>query len=444
MLSRPAESSNTQAMSTVWVLGAGFSRPLGGPLLDDFFTQRLDGSLEAWVRDINLSLQHPLGPAEELPRRMRRHFCGRARDDLETYRHDKELLKRRPWRDAEEFFELVDIAFSSSPAVSNQLNATRLRALQALKRCSSDPNDFGKPDEEFRQTKASMPDKIRWYMALACEAFLPESAELTWLERWSPYRRWAAMAGEDDWVLTFNYDRVVELSAAAAGKADHLWRKPYVPAQCATKGAGEDDPGDSTSRSESRLLKLHGSTSWGIPKGEEPLESHPLTFEEVDWSSSQSPLQFMAENRWVPALASPGLDKTLQTRPEGMFADLWKQAEEALLNAGAIVFVGYRFPESDEEAKRRLLQAIRYNQSPVLTVRIVLGPRGRNASDIDRVEGMLRWALRNRLVAHSVDELGRLKKDRYANKDNKLAAILVEPMWAQDFLSVYDPAELHG
>jgi hypothetical protein len=64
-------------------------------------------------------------------------------------------------------------------------------------------------------------------------------------ERWDPYVSWARQLQDDDTVISFNYDRVVEVAATRAGRVV--------------------DPRLGSESSLSRgitLLKLHGSIDW--------------------------------------------------------------------------------------------------------------------------------------------------------------------------------------
>jgi hypothetical protein len=69
---------------------------------------------------------------------------------------------------------------------------------------------------------------------------------------------------------------------------------------------------------------------------------------------------------------------------------LWIQARQAIREANMVVFVGYRFPESDAQARSELLRAIRENQSPNLGLQTVLG---RNNPDAERLAYLLEAAV---------------------------------------------------
>lgn len=119
-----------------------------------------------------------------------------------------------------------------------------------------------------------------------------------------------------------------------------------------------------------------------------------------------------ALDRYAGSLQGSGLNST-------QLSALWGYAQDALAGADRIVFLGYRFPESDAQAKSRLLAAIGSNEKP-LDVHIVLGPQTAR-DDATRLQGMLHhasWQRRARGVAMKVE---------------------IERMWGQDFLTVFKP-----
>jgi hypothetical protein len=94
------------------------------------------------------------------------------------------------------------------------------------------------------------------------------------------------------------------------------------------------------------------------------------------------------------AIATPGPSKKREA--DECFRELWKLAREALAEADAIVFVGYRFPETDADAREQLLTAIGKNGAPGskrrphnLKCHIVLG--NKSPQDVDRLEALLRF-----------------------------------------------------
>jgi hypothetical protein len=122
------------------------------------------------------------------------------------------------------------------------------------------------------------------------------------------------------------------------------------------------------------------------------------------------PLMYDDDNEL--AIAPPGPSKA--TTCAQCFDPLWLKAEERLRQAHAVVFMGYRFPETDAEARTRLLTSLSEAQSPVRHV--VLGPDVKSP-EVRRLESLLAWT-------------------------DKEAAYRVHPLYTQDFMSVFEVPEL--
>lgn len=175
-------------MSIVWILGSGFSKPLGGPLLDDLFSGRLHSELKASCTQRGIPEYVPASFEEFLYTRFGAW--------------DGRNLTRRPelpWQDVEQFLERVE-------------------------RFAADPTNrqLGLPFEKRGQLTADdakrMRDAAHRYFVLACHQFMPPTSfNIADEERWRPYQRWAEQLKEwktleekPDVIITFNYDLVVE------------------------------------------------------------------------------------------------------------------------------------------------------------------------------------------------------------------------------------------
>jgi hypothetical protein len=139
-----------------------------------------------------------------------------------------------------------------------------------------------------------------------------------------------------------------------------------------------DDPG--VWRGCCPLLKLHGSVDW---RRQAPVNGK-IGFEMM----TDDPTFALVCNDDELAIASPGPSKK---RAAAEFKELWRLAEKSLTSADSIVFVGYRFPETDAHAREQLLSAIRENNPGKdphrLSMHIVLGHPGRDST---RLEALLR------------------------------------------------------
>ena len=194
---------------------------------------------------------------------------------------------------------------------------------------------------------------------------------------WADLRRFAAMLGEGDVVITFNYDSTLERVLFQQGKWSpsdgygfkvDLWhsmsdRTPVPIAQ-----------------SKVSTLHLHGSVGWyyklALPGGmviadarlssSEKLETLHKTLEE---SIALDPLFLMelginAIDSWLPD--PPPQDRMIVLHPsflksfgpEGqktIFINLWRKAADALRAADRIFVIGYSLPEADSAAMALLL-----------------------------------------------------------------------------------------
>lgn len=197
-------------------------------------------------------------------------------------------------------------------------------------------------------------------MAAECCEFLQHSEEGEG-ERWEPYQRWAKAftvdAAKDDTVITFNYDRVPDV---LSGKTERLWIPSPVDA----------DGRPPSLRRRVTVLKLHGSVDWvrkgnlthdrarGIGWGRRE-DKRPIG--RADGSSVGADQIHCAAVHCAShdlAIATPGPTKARMTGDGGPLKAIWNMAEASLLNADAIVFIGYRIPPTDAGTRAWLADAI--------------------------------------------------------------------------------------
>jgi hypothetical protein len=354
----------------VWILGAGFSRPLGGPLLGDLFGTSGVTRLDAAFGADHMRLKHA---------RKLRNLLNRG-------------LKVGSWSDAEEMLDALDTAARTSDptAASRRLVDRHITAAFP----GDEPN------------AAAVAHFARYVLAAQCVAFLEDNDPKA--ERWQPYQAWLESLEQTDTVITFNYDNVVSVlrdSMEAEGVSVSLSTPLPDPAQIRkTSGA-------------LRVLKLHGSVDWEFTAdGVRAINGPPLG---------------IAEDR-VHAVAGPGPSKLQYSKKE--FAPLWDAAIAAITEANAVVFVGYRFPPSDANARSRILGALRSNHAtdgryPFVAVHTVLGPNLGDEWQV-RMGSLLRGALRH----GGRSELGNRPIPR--EREGPTFRIHQHPMFAQDFFTV--------
>jgi len=350
----------------VWVLGAGFSRSLGGPLLPQLLTR---------AARANSLVRFPKGDFPDIHGTastwvMRLYHYGRRYFEGEPFKGDNKRAEggQDLWRDAEDFVDYLDAAPSpSSPALGRLVDIAN----------------------ELRQQKTPLVldfDRLgtvaKKMIAAECCAFIHDGALAT--ERWEPYRDWIRKLGRDDYIITFNYDLVLEKI-----------RNVVV--------VTSDTDGYEASKTETpKVLKLHGSVDWKREQGGARF--------------SRTTDEFFAL-RCTPeelAIATPGPSKKATTQE---LAFLWDMAANVLRQAGTIIFVGYRFPPSDAQARSVLLKAIGENEVAHTAVPTVLGP------DTTSVDSMRLKALLERAVER---------------KPKGSRAVGSVPLFAEDFLGLFE------
>jgi hypothetical protein len=251
----------------------------------------------------------------------------------------------------------------------------------------------------------------RHLIAAECCAFLEKVDPQR--EQWDPFRSWESELGPTDTIITFNYDRVLETLAEAHNRRAQQLRFPMSQLKTIRPGRVEEDMRDSVGCCP--VMKLHGSVDWRL------VSKDPAAIEIMDGKPTFA-IDCKPEDL---AIATPGPSKKDLTVA---FADLWRQARKALSEASVIVFVGFRFPPTDSDARRELLGAIRENHAPNLSVHIVLGPAGEHSK---RLESLLEFVRPIEPVpAANALSKGNLNRNRQYK-------VTVHPLYAQDFFSVF-------
>jgi hypothetical protein len=296
---------NLEHRSVVWILGAGFSKSLGAPLLSELLTLRSAQRVEVVYQG--------------------QPFLGKGGRDLEAPAAICEAgIEEGEWEHAEEFLERLDLAVSSD-------SARRILAQYFLASPAIEKNGIGcdGTEEEVLDIRARALRLLAGELCLFLKDADPE------MEKWAPYRKWASMLAPNDTVITFNYDRVLDLLVPFGTDMEIV--DPIEAAHWERKGP--------------LVLKLHGSINWFRDDhgkigwcGEE--SKHP------DESGLYCKLEEMA-------LATPGPTKQSMIREGGSLKALWDRAGEQIGRAHAVVMVGYRMPPTDAGTKQWLVDEIR-------------------------------------------------------------------------------------
>jgi hypothetical protein len=350
------------AETTVWILGAGFSKPLGGPMLTDLLAPDSVENLRAtYSRNYTRLFSKAALVAHWLFNYGTRFRAGRidgsAERDMAQWIGPlwATAIGEQLWVDAEDYLDYLDTSVASETSRAGR------------------------------------------QMAAECCAFLTGAD--TRSERFAPYVRWAReLVQPGDSVLTFNYDLVPDRLASGSKL------RVLAPSEAPQPGFVN-------------VIKLHGSVNWRRAGETRPSEINV----EADLEFALS-----CEDREL-AIASPGPTKQTITR---QLEPLWGVAESAIKSANAIVFVGYRFPPTDANARTRLLSAIAGSQMRYVAVHTVLGPKVDD--NTVRLTQMLRYALRSRFEHPTGPDQ---PTEAGYNLDQRFN-LVPQPLWAEDFFSV--------
>ncbi len=335
---------------TVWVLGSGFSQPLGGPPLDRLLTRTAFADFAARYPNVYEPNRWPMDAVEYLY-----HYGTRfAQGPGPRQKATGEAL----WAHAEEFLDRLDAAVADEAGV-----LARQLVMIANSRPEAGPRTTSGLSKARRFASVdALRAAARRVVAAQCSTFALESDINS--ERWHPFKDWVGALGPFDSVITFNYDPVLELL-----NEDHKL-------QFMLPGGRDLDQG------RAPVYKLHGSVNW--KRDADKIEEQ----KEFDFGAKCPPGEL--------AIATPGATKYLHVST--LFRKLWWKAESALSDANAVVFIGYRFPPSDAHSRERLLRALWKNTSKNLHVYIVLGPNVHH-EDVVRLHEMLRWSIQSSAVA---------------------------------------------
>jgi hypothetical protein len=369
----------TQEAQVVWVLGAGFSAGVGGPLLPRLLSTASENDIK--VRYTNATKYEAIhSAAATYVRALFQHGLGH-----EYVVHGRPWNGELMWTEAEEFIDYLDTAAEAREGGTANPHAERLVGI------------VGATGWKTTTSITDLRATARHLIAAECCAFL-EGVDVR-AERWKPFRKWARSLGAHDTVVTFNYDRVLEFLSEAQN-ADAT--RGGFPSRLFFVQPGIDDDDSGRWQGCAPVFKLHGSVDWRrVNEKSCAIVSNDPTF------------AISCQDREL-AIATPGPSKS---REAASMRQLWTLAGNALAEADAIVFVGFRFPETDADAREALLDAIargpRQVRPTAVAMHIVLGPRGR---DSDRLTELL----------------------TFAGKRRKGQTFRIEPhhLYGQDFLSV--------
>lgn len=359
----------------VWVLGAGFSRSLGGPTLANLFVP------EPWFSTLALC------PEEEFKT---------LAQDINTAKviFNWGRTTQSQWTDAEQFLAFVDAARGGDLA--------KARLLQMLANTAQEWDPVAdaniNPHAWVRESASDLRRIVR--RALATETSMFSIASELSDEQSIPYLEWVeSLDPAYDTVVTFNYDLTLELLGAAGGdKLAVLLPDEEVPEK------------------KVPVFKLHGSVDWTkVDKG----------IERVDRA------KILKEPGFVPEIAAPGRSKAPgRIAP---FPKLWTKARLALERASWVGFIGYRFPPTDALAVQFFRQSLAGESGGAIgygrRFEIVLGDNIQ-APEVQRLQALLGTFRYSRRVPVLDGAAPPIELKPYLR-------IVRQPLFAEDFLGAH-------
>jgi hypothetical protein len=332
-------SSSTQpevSDRNVYLLGAGFSADAGAPVIHDF----LDRS-RVLLDD----------PSSELDKVEREHY-------LKVFEFRRKMAQAREkvridLDDIEQLFGLVEMSLRFGDEPRETRNSTVYLIAKTLQLAVevgqtrrgrySLPVPVGSAEripDYFKKASTMAPDGIElqrideydYFIGLICGAFD------------DPYKR----RNRKDTIITFNYDLVCDSALQRLGYRAEYHLTPEI----------VDDQRSSSSGLRCDLLKLHGSTNWGVCSacGKRVV----VLSEKVTDSPSEFRQQLCScgKGQFDPFLIPPSWDKSEYRE---IVAPIWTKAALELSMATRICVIGYSMPETDTFFKYLLTMALARN-----------------------------------------------------------------------------------
>lgn len=338
-----------------WILGAGFSYPLGGPLFKDIFS-KTSFKMADWYQE-NQSF---ISPQTEV----RAEFRASA-ISLFHWGLGKNDQSSQHWSDPEMFLQVCNDSIKTPDSAFSKY----LHSHSAEYFANEQPR---RNDVEVLRTFRNIMNGALDELALEVSLFLDGATGDE--ERWLPYKKWISSLTVGDTLITFNYDLAVE-TLFKTNPGNPVKLNVVV-------------PGELPSPDHVNLIKLHGSVNWSTGHDGE------------DWNSNL--LKTLSHAERSVLILAPGPAKSADSNS----AKLWGHATKAIWESQSIYFVGYRFPESDVYAQQQMGAVLR--KQPMLghhskrQVGIVLGPEI-NSPTIKRTESILSsMSGRNEVVPFSM------------------------------------------
>lgn len=149
-----------------------------------------------------------------------------------------------------------------------------------------------------------------------------------------------ALLKDDDLVISFNYDLVVERAMREIAESQSIKFGPWLYGLEASRGP----------RRLPLLLKLHGSSNWHLNTADGKASGnhfHVRTKEWKDFDSAPGYTRISTRETKAFPIFLPFWDKRIERRP---WVRLWREALKKLQSADNVVVWGYSLPPTDVKA----------------------------------------------------------------------------------------------
>lgn len=294
----------------VYILGAGFSRLRGLPLMNDFMLQMRDA----------LDYHGQLGHEKE---------C-RAIEAVLSFRLNASSAAYRVQVDLENIEELFSLASASPSPMEESIKLAIAATLDFSTRTSKIPRT------SFQAPRTSLSIKNNWNWTEATHYSQPTG---TWV---APTYEYIVRALLGHWnqveesvensFITFNYDTLLEDALEGLGVSF-------------STGFGESASG--ASNTKTNVYKLHGSVNWATPKG---ARTRIEVFKDY---------RAVINAGLVPQIIPP----TWKKDSRGAFDEIWTRSLKALADATRVVIIGFSIPPTDLHFKYLLAAGLQENYS---------------------------------------------------------------------------------
>jgi hypothetical protein len=353
-------NSKAQNDHNVYILGAGFSREAGYPLIKDFMNRMRDAA--AWLQD-------QVGRTEELA----------AIEKVLDFRLKAASASYRVPLNVENVEELFSLASASGDKSLSQ--AMRLAIAATLDYASSTANlgsDLHFSVGALESLRLGTPQSWGPISGTLGSALQNEQPKRDWREC-SPYDFYLGLMcgyfhkrGPDcqNTIITLNYDLVIEESLRHLGIDFHYGIKGRRIVRI-DENKYEQIP---ISEASLKLLKLHGSINWCSPAAVSDEISETSELSNRDFQRIVARLVELSEqiavfdsyrelsshpSRPTPHLVPPTWSKSL----EAPLTSVLNAAVSALRTATRIVILGYSLPPTDQHFRYLLAAGLQDNIS---------------------------------------------------------------------------------